>query len=62
MDNVNYEVKDGILTIKVDLAKSFGESSTGKSTVIANSGGHKPLPEAPGFKLNLYVSKPVEKK
>lgn len=61
MDNVNYTIEGDTLTIKVDLSKNFGESSTGKSQVIANSGGHKPLPEVAGLKLNLYVSRPVVK-
>jgi hypothetical protein len=62
MDNVNYEIANGVLTIKVDLSKQFGESSTGKSLVIANSGGHKALDGADGLRLNLYVSRPTEKK
>lgn len=41
MKNVEYELKDGILTIKVDVSKTFGESKSGKSTIIASTEGNK---------------------
>lgn len=39
MQNVTTEVKGSILTITVDLSKSFGPSKSGKSTIVAGTGG-----------------------
>jgi len=43
--NVTYEVNGDKLTIEVDLSKSFGPSSTGKTIVVATSGGNILVPE-----------------
>ena len=41
MKNVKMVVdKDNILTIQVDLNKNYGESKSGKSTVIASTEGN----------------------
>jgi len=56
MKNVDYVVKDGILTIKVDLQKEFGLSATGKTTTVATSEGFVPVGESSqgiGFSLNV---------
>lgn len=39
MQNVETNVVGDILTIKVDLSKDFGKSSTGKTTIVASSKG-----------------------
>lgn len=57
MKNVEMEVKGDILTIKVDLAKRFGKSSSGKSTIVASTEGNQSAPGTEDVKigLNVYV-------
>lgn len=56
MNNVTTSIKDGILTLTVDLNAQATESASGKSQVIASSRGNQPV--APGsninFGLNVY--------
>jgi len=60
MKNVEITVVGSTLTIKVDLTKDFGLSSTGKSRTVASTGGFTRLeaggPNA-GLALNLNVIK-----
>ena len=37
MKNIDMTVEENILTIKVDLTKEFGLSSSGKSIIIAST-------------------------
>ena len=39
MKNVTFAVKGNELTIRVDLSKSFGPSSSGKTNIIATTSG-----------------------
>ncbi len=39
--NVDASVKDGKLTIVIDLKKEFGKSKTGASTIVATTQGNK---------------------
>jgi hypothetical protein len=58
MKNVDLSIEGNILTIKVDLSKDFGVSSSGKSIIIATSEGNYALPgreEKVG--LNVYKKK-----
>lgn len=41
--NVEMDVKGTVLTITVDLAKSFGPSASGKTIVIASTKGNVPV-------------------
>ena len=41
MKNVDYEIKGNIMTIKIDISKSFGPSKSGKSDMIASTEGNK---------------------
>jgi len=41
MKNVQVEVKGNILTLKVDLAKRFGPSKSGKTMLIASTEGNQ---------------------
>jgi len=56
--NVEMKVEGTILTIKVDLSKTFGPSKSGKTTVIASTEGNLPVDAAvPGhvyLGLNVY--------
>ena len=57
MKNIEFEIKGDILTITVDLAKSFGRSASGKSIVIATTEGNQALPDRPEIKagINIYT-------
>jgi hypothetical protein len=58
MKNVEMTVAGNILTIKVDLAKEFGPSSSKKSIIIASTEGNISVPnreEKVG--LNVYRTK-----
>ena len=45
MKNVDLTLDGNILTIKVDLSKEFGPSTSGKTTIIASTEGNKAVPE-----------------
>ena len=55
MKNVEMKVEDNILTIKVDLTKEFGPSSSGKTIIIASSEGNAAIPEKEEIKIGLNV-------
>jgi hypothetical protein len=57
MKNVEMKVEDNILTIKVDLSKEFGKSSSGKSTIIASTEGNVKVPGKEEVKIGLNVYK-----
>ncbi len=39
-NSISYNVDNGILTIKIDTNKELGPSASGKTTLIASSGGN----------------------
>ena len=51
------KVDGNILTIKVDLTKEFGPSSSGKTIIIASSEGNVAIPEKEEVKIGLNVYK-----
>lgn len=53
MTNIEITTKGSVLTI--DLAKNYGPSKPGKSTIIATTGGNQPI--APGVYMGLNVYK-----
>lgn len=55
MKNVEMEVKDNILTIKIDLTKEFGPSSSGKTIIIATTEGNVSIPDHDDKKVGLNV-------
>lgn len=55
MKNVEMTVEGNILTIKVDLSKEFGPSSSGKTIIIASSEGNVNVPDREEkIGLNVY--------
>lgn len=55
MKNVEITVEGNILTLKVDMTKDFGNSTSGKSIIIASTEGNYSIPgreEKVG--LNVY--------
>jgi hypothetical protein len=59
MKNVDMHVEGNILTIKVDLSKSFGPSSSGKNIIVASTEGNQSVPDREDVKigLNIYTKK-----
>jgi hypothetical protein len=59
MKNVEMRVEGNILTIKVDLAKDFGPSSSGKTIIIASTEGNVVVDghEEAKVGLNVYRKK-----
>ncbi len=58
MKNVEMSVEGNILTVKVDLTEEFGESSSGKSIIIATTEGNVSLPDREEkIGLNVYRKK-----
>ena len=57
MKNIEVQVQDHILTLKVDLTKTHGPSSSGKTIIVASSEGNQSVPEHPDIKFGLNVYK-----
>jgi len=57
MKNVEMKVEDNILTIKVDLTKEFGPSSSGKTMIIASTEGNIAIEGHEDAKIGLNVYK-----
>ena len=58
MKNVELSLDGDILTIRVDLAQSFGPSSSGKTTIIASTEGNVPVGPDRIEKIGLNVYRP----
>ncbi|MHC4779291.1 MAG: hypothetical protein ACYTFG_12015 [Planctomycetota bacterium] len=61
MKNVEISVEGEILLIKVDLAKEFGPSSSGKTIIIATTEGNQTVPGHENVKMGLNVYKKPQK-
>ena len=57
MKNMEMILEGDILTIKVDLAKDFGPSSSGKSIIIASSEGNQSIQGKEEIKIGLNIYK-----
>jgi len=57
MKNVETKVDANVLTIKVDLTKEFGPSSSGKTIIIASTEGNISVPGSEVIKIGLNVYK-----
>lgn len=59
MKNVEMKVEGNILTIKIDLTKDFGPSSSGKTIIIATTEGNVAIDghEVAKIGLNVYRKK-----
>ncbi len=58
MKNVELAIEGTMLTIKVDLSKEFGPSSSGKTIIIASTEGNVSIPDREEkIGLNIYKKK-----
>lgn len=54
-NNIQMQRDGDILTLRIDLSKSYGPSSSGKTTIVASSEGNANVPGSDGMKLGLNV-------
>jgi hypothetical protein len=59
MENIELHLEGNRLVIEIDLAQELGQSATGKSIIIATSGGNISVPGTEEIKLGLNVYRPV---
>lgn len=58
MKNVEFLVEGNTLTIKIDLSKEFGPSSSGKNIIVASTEGNVTIPNREEkIGLNVYRKK-----
>ena len=58
MKNVEMSVEGNVLTIKVDLSKDYGPSSSGKTIIVASTEGNVSIPNREEkLGLNVYRKK-----
>jgi len=57
MKNVEMNVEGEILHLKIDLAKEFGPSASGKTVIIATTEGNQSIPGKEGIKIGINVYK-----
>lgn len=60
MKNIEMSVDGTVLTIRVDLAKEFGVSKSGKSITIASTEGNISVPEHDEIKIGLNIYRKKE--
>jgi hypothetical protein len=61
--NVGVEVRGTTLVITVDLQKDFGPSGSGKSMMVASTGGNIPVPGySEEIKIGLNVYRPTSRR
>jgi hypothetical protein len=57
-ENIEIKVQGNTLVITVDLSKTYGSSASGKSEVIASTGGNISVPGRDEVKVGLNVYRP----
>lgn len=57
MKNVEIQVEGNILTVRVDLTKEYGPSSSGKTIIVASTEGNADIPDTDGIKIGLNIYK-----
>lgn len=55
MQNIDIKVEGDKLTLTIDLSKSFGNSKSGKTIIIASTQGNQQV--APGVMVGLNIYK-----
>lgn len=55
MKNIQMDLDGDVLVIKVDLTKSFGPSSSGKTTIIASTEGNVAVSGREDVKIGVNV-------
>jgi hypothetical protein len=58
LENLTVTTEGTTVTMTFDITGNLGESSSGKSDIVATSGGNIPVPGVPGLKMGLNVFRP----
>ncbi len=58
MENVHVELNGNLLVIAIDLSQTLGVSSSGKSEIMATTGGNVAVPGHEEVKVGLNVYRP----
>lgn len=58
MENVQMQLEGNTLVIAIDLSQTLGLSSTGKSEIVATTGGNVGVPGREEVKVGLNVYRP----
>ena len=58
MENVQVELNGNLLVLTIDLSQTLGVSASGKSEIIATTGGNVSLPGHEEVKVGLNVYRP----
>ena len=59
MENAQFEISGDVLTVRIDLSQELGLSASGKSVIIASTGGNISVPGHEEIKIGLNVYRPV---
>lgn len=57
MKNVHMSLSGNTLVIEVDITKTFGPSSSGKTVIVASTEGNVSIPDHENIKVGLNVYK-----
>ena len=57
--NIEMSLEGNKLTLTIDLSKQFGISGSGKSHIIASTGGNVSVPGNESVKIGVNVYRPV---
>jgi hypothetical protein len=58
MKNIEASVEKNILTVRIDLTKEFGLSSTKKTVIVASTEGNMAVPGHEEIKVGINAYKP----
>jgi hypothetical protein len=58
--NVTFDVQGDMLVIMVDLSREYGTSASGKSVIIATTGGNIDAPGLEDVKVGVNVYRPQQ--
>lgn len=57
--NVEMSLEGNKLTVTIDLSREFGISGSGKSRIVASTGGNVSVPGNESVKIGVNVYRPV---
>ncbi|HVU00076.1 MAG TPA: hypothetical protein VHE33_21435 [Acidobacteriaceae bacterium] len=60
MENIAFQLQGDQLVIVVDLSHEAGESASGKSIIIATTGGNVSVPGHEDIKIGMNVYRPIQ--
>ncbi len=55
MQNIDVAVNGDIMTVRIDLSRRLGKSASGKTTIIATTGGNQKVAGSPDIQYGINV-------